>query len=156
MSLKHLQNSTRLPGVTSQNVPLILRATCRVVTCGQIYQRGQQTFLLDVCSTPDIVEICPFTTWLAECLNIPVSSDRLYEVTVNLIGNSSCLWSNFSCESSLERRVALEMKATKSQAISRPHVSYVTIKSCRVLRQRPCHFGKVGSRPIIVKQRWAW
>lgn len=78
MSLKHQQNSTRLHDVTSQNVPLIWRETRRVVTSGYGYQGGQPALLLDVCSSPDTVEICLFTTWLAKCLNIPISSDRLY------------------------------------------------------------------------------
>jgi len=105
------------------------------VTCGEIYQGGQQAFLLYMCSTPGTVEICLFTTWLTKCLYIPISSDRLYGFAVNLNGNSNWLWSIFSCQSTLKRRVTLELKATKSQAISRLHVLYVNMK--KVLSDSP-------------------
>lgn len=153
MSLKHIEKSNRLHGVTLRNVPLILRGTRRVLTRGQRYQGVQQDFLLYVCSTPDIVEICLFTTCLAKCLNIPISSDQLYGVAVSFNGSSSWLWSIFSCQSTMERRVALELKATQSPALSRLHVGYVIMKSCCGICQRPCPFGKVGSRSItVVKQ----
>lgn len=126
MSLKHLQNSTRLPGVTSQNVPLILRATRRVVPMW-IEVSGRTTILpaWRVFDSRHCWNL--FTTWLAMCLNILISSDRLYGVAVNLNGNSSWLWSIFSCQSALVRRVALELKVTKCRAISLLYVGVVTM-----------------------------